>query len=287
MTIERRITGPRLLAVILMCCFAAGAGWLGTTGLLRVLASDPCGHETGCNPDTMALQLVGGLMLWLAAMLCVAGLVNSADENDRCRRMSAGLTFPLWFLLTLAGAYPADGTTHPWLLIPITVLALFALLVGVPAERRVARETAVHRRARLLNRRLVEHGATVPGTVTALAGTPATAAHRTGLRLTVRYRTLKGEDHEATRAGEFPSYALPQVGDRVTVRYDPLAPGDAEFAVRPPDEQPRDAASVLARELERLAVLHREGSLSSEEFALAKARLLTSVPEDGYSTASR
>ncbi|MFD5915652.1 DUF3592 domain-containing protein [Kitasatospora sp. NPDC058201] len=287
MTTERRITGPRLLALVLLCGLAVAAGRLGTAGLVRVPAADPCGRETGCDANAMVLEITCGLVCWLLSMVCAAALANNADEDDRCHRMSGGLILPVWLLLTLVGAYGADGAPRPWLLVPIGAFALIALLAGVPAERRVARETAVHRRARALARRLADHGVTVAGTVTALAEAATPAPRRVGLRLTVKYRTLDGEERATTQPGAFPAYALPRVGDRVTVRYDPRHPDGAEIAVRPPDEQSGDAVSVLARELERVAVLHREGLLDGAEFALAKARLLAPAPEAGYSTASR
>ena len=83
-------------------------------------------------------------------------------------------------------------------------------------------------------------------------------------------RVLRAE-HEAARgraappSGEYPRHAKPE----------PVAP-NGRSADRPRPLATTDTGPGLVDELERLAVLHRAGSLTDDEFHAAKARLLSS-----------
>ena len=51
-----------------------------------------------------------------------------------------------------------------------------------------------------------------------------------------------------------------------------------ESVQAPPAASPPDALSSTSAELQQLADLHREGSLTAEEFEAAKAKVLGSAP---------
>ncbi|WP_344441760.1 DUF3592 domain-containing protein, partial [Kitasatospora nipponensis] len=163
-----------------------------------------------------------------------------------------------------------------------------AAALAVPGRRRLRRDRAEARVRAEREERLSAHGVSAGGTVTELTGTGASVNDWPELRLTVRFEAADGAVWDTTHTDWFPVYRLPRVGDAVTVRYDPADPrltavelpeqGAAQGAKQEQEqeeEQGRAAEPEWPGALERLAALHRAGSLSEREFTLAKARLLS------------
>lgn len=104
-----------------------------------------------------------------------------------------------------------------WLPLLVAALALVSLVVGIAARRRKA-----VRRGEL--DRLVVEGQRVIGDVTAIP--TLTEGSALLAPWTVHFIDRSLTDRWVTSHGKFPRDDLPKVGDRVTVLYDPAAPGD-------------------------------------------------------------
>lgn len=264
----------RTLAAICWGLLCAGGGWLLSTAVVLIGGPDDCEVPPCHGGPITAVQLFGGL---LAGGL---GLVGTAAATGR-RTAGAPRLLPLAPVLLAAlaagllGAARTEGRTHPWLLAAAATAAVVAVPAAVLARPRRARQRRAYLTALATARRLEAHGVSTTGTVTAAEALHSTEDHAVELRLTVRYLAADGTEHARRHTGTYPVYDAPRVGSRVAVRYDPQDPATAAVGeLRPDAAAPQDARPPLTAELERLAALHREGSLDAVEFERAKAALL-------------
>lgn len=160
-------------------------------------------------------------------------------------------------------------------LIGFPVLLVLVGLIGARGNARRAAELE----------QFMARAVQVPGIVASITDTGVTINEDPRVALGIEYTREDGAPGRIERKQLVSRLNLPRVGDRVTVRYDPTGVKEAVFEF-PNTAEPSAAgnagvtdavpepASGLIASLERLAVLHREGALTDDEFASAKRRLL-------------
>ncbi|MFD8754273.1 DUF3592 domain-containing protein [Kitasatospora sp. NPDC059577] len=271
---ELRMGFGRTLATACSGLLCAGAGWLLSTAVVLIGGPDDCEVPPCHGGPITVVQLLGGI---LAAVL---GTVGTALGTGRAtpgspRRLPLAPVLLVSLAVALLGAARTGGRTHPWLLATAALALAVAVPAAVLARPRLARQRRAYLAALATARRLEAHGVSTVGTVTATETLRPAEDHKVELRLTVRYLTPDGTGHTRRHTGTYPVHDAPRAGSRIAVRYDPRDPATAAVgAPRPDTAPPRDARPPLTAELERLAALHREGSLDATEFERAKAALL-------------
>ncbi|MEV0188553.1 DUF3592 domain-containing protein [Kitasatospora purpeofusca] len=263
-----RLSRGRIVGLAVIAPFTAAAGWLTAAGLVRAFATDACGAERHCSALPTAGLLVAGLLLWPAALVAAASTAHGdAPTTEPSATSDRGVLLGC-LAVGLLGAALAEGVPGLWVLAPVLPLALLTAAL----DRRGARRWRAHRLAAARQDRLEREGITVPALITHVAAGGATYDDDPELRVTVGFRTADGADRTTTTVDTFPLHFPPRPGDRAEVRYHPADPENLRVTLAAPAAALRDGDVVAA--LERLADLHREGSLDAAEFAAAKALLL-------------
>ncbi|WP_030391314.1 DUF3592 domain-containing protein [Kitasatospora purpeofusca] len=263
-----RLSRGRIVGLAVTSVFTAAAGWLTATGLVRAFAADACGAERSCGSVSVVACLAAGIPLWLLCLVAAASTAHGDAPTSEPSASSDRGVLAGCLALGLLGASLANGDPHPWLLAPVLPLALLTAAL----DRRGARRWRANRLAAARQDRLEREGITVPALITHVATTGATDNDDPELRVTVGFRTADGADRTATTVDTFPVHLPPRPGGGAEVRYHPADPENLRITLATPAAS-RDGDVVSA--LERLAALHREGSLDTAEFAAAKALLLT------------
>ncbi|MFE7189814.1 DUF3592 domain-containing protein [Kitasatospora sp. NPDC057541] len=279
-----RLSSGRIVGLVVVSAFTATAGWLTATGFVRAFATHACGPEQGCGALGTTLYLAGGILLWLLCLVATATTAHGDAPTTEPSATSDRGVLLACLALGLLGAALANGSFHPWLLVPVLPLALLTAVLdrwGARRWRAFQRDSRIRAER---EDRLERHGVTVPGRITDLGHTGSTYNDCPELRITVAFTTVDGEQHTATVIEAFPAYDAPRRGDAAEVRYDPADPGNARASLvtgpapdagpAGPDAPPTPGLDLIAA-LERLAALHRDGSLDTAEFATAKARVLS------------
>ncbi|MER7703801.1 SHOCT domain-containing protein [Kitasatospora sp. NPDC097605] len=277
-----RLSSGRIVGLLLISAFTATAGWLTATGFVHAYATGACGPERRCDGLGTAGYLAGGILLWLLCLVATATTAHGdAPTTEPSATSDRGVLLGC-LALGLLGAALANGSFHPWALLPVLPLALLTAVLDRHGARRWHAFRLEGRRRAGQRDRLERFGVTVPARVTDL--TPADTD--TGLRVTVGFTTLDGAHRTATVTDTFPAHETPRRGGRAEVRYDPADPENTHVSLAAADPEPAgtvpaDALEVVAA-LERLAALHRDGALDTAEFAAAKARLLGTGSASGH-----
>ncbi|WP_380284576.1 DUF3592 domain-containing protein [Kitasatospora purpeofusca] len=274
-----RLNSGRIIGLVVISAFTATAGRLTATGFVRAYGTDACGVERQCNGLGTAGYLAGGILLWLLCLVATATTAHGdAPTTEPSATSDRGVLLGC-LALGLIGAALANGSFHPWLLVPVLPLALLTAVLDRYGARRWRAFRLETRRSADRQDRLEQYGITVPGRTTALAHTGNTYNDCPELRITVEFTTADGERRTTTVTDAFPAYDAPRRGAPAEVRYDPADPDNvhasliAEALPDAPAPAPVAALEVVAA-LERLAALHRDGALDTAEFTAAKARLL-------------
>jgi hypothetical protein len=224
------------------------------------------------------LSFLGGAVLWGGALFAVNQTTDGDYTDSYDQPIEPGALF--WGAATggLLGLSVAHVPATLWALVPLPFTALFSFLLGRKTWQARQRSIADKRRAARRTRRLAEDGEVVRGVITDLTSSGTSYSGGAWVRLTIRYTASDGVEYTETVSKTIPLVDLPRRGGGVTVRHLPENPRDFEVEVDregvPVDGAPVDT-STLVGELERLAVLRDSGHLSDEEFAWAKARLLS------------
>jgi hypothetical protein len=257
----------------------AGNALLGMA-LFHMLEIGSCGHPgmPPCPSSGWFIALPVGIVVSVLATILGGG----------------GLIFVGTFLAVglgslAAGAFGHNPETHGFAYVfggiftgVALLMALAGGLLGRSVRTRVAQAEA-----------LVRDGARAVGTVTDVHDTGVTVNDnpRVHLRLDIR-----PEDGAPAFTGEkavtVSRVKVPRVGDRFPVWYDRADPTRFALGTEVGDEAPPDVQALFAAagrrpaasadplgQIERLAALHRAGTLTDAEFEAAKARLLARLGE--------
>ncbi|GAA1390273.1 hypothetical protein GCM10009639_18800 [Kitasatospora putterlickiae] len=283
-----RLSSGRIVGLVLASGITATAGWLTATGFVRAYGTDACGPERQCNGFGTAGYLAGGILLWLLCLVATATTAHGdAPTTEPSATSDRGVLLGC-LALGLLGAALANGSLHPWPLIPVLPLALFTAVLDRHGARRWRAFRLDARRRAEQRGRLERHGVTVPGRITDLATTGEVSADRPELRVTVEFTTVDGARRTATVTDVFPVHETPRRGGPAEVRYDPADPENTRVSLTVPDPGPAAPAPVpvpaleVVAALERLTALHRDGALDTAEFTAAKARLLEPGSASGH-----
>ncbi|MFE7563678.1 DUF3592 domain-containing protein [Kitasatospora sp. NPDC057500] len=273
-----RLSGGRIVGLVLISVFTALAGQLTATGFVRAYGTDACGPEQQCNGFGTAGYLAGGILLWLLCLVATATTAHGdAPTTEPSATSDRGVLLGC-LALGLAGAALANGSFHPWTLVPVLPLALLTVVLDRHGARRWRTFRLEARRRAEQQGRLEQYGITVPGRVADLAATgDVVAGDLPELRVTVEFTTVDGTRRTATVTDAFPAHGTPHRGGPAEVRYDPADPENTRVSLTAADlgpAAPAPAALEVVAALERLTALHRDGALDTAEFTAAKARLL-------------
>ncbi|MFF7456691.1 DUF3592 domain-containing protein [Kitasatospora sp. NPDC008115] len=272
-----RLSSGRLFGLVLISVFTALAGQLTATGFVRAYGTDACGPEQQCNGFGTAGYLAGGILLWLLCLVATATTAHGDAPTTEPSATSDRGVLVGCLALGLGGAALANGSFHPWPLVPVLPLALLTVVLDRHGARRWRAFRLERRRRDEQQGRLEQYGITVPGRVVDLATTGAVSAGLPELRVTVEFTTVDGTRRTATVTDAFPAHETPHRGGPAEVRYDPADPQNTRVSLIAPDLEPTapaPAALEVVAALERLTALHRDGALDTAEFTAAKARLL-------------
>jgi hypothetical protein len=121
--------------------------------------------------------------------------------------------------------------------------------------------------------RLAFAGRRVFGRVTRVEDTGTTVNNRPRVRVEVEIPGEDGRVVTLTQKTTVSRFGLPRVGENVEVGYDPADPDGYVFRVASPPLEPGEGDPRLDR-LRQLGELRDAGVLTSEEFAVEKARVL-------------
>ncbi|MFJ9691810.1 DUF3592 domain-containing protein [Kitasatospora sp. NPDC101183] len=271
--------GPRLGAGRIIGLVACAASCLSSGLLLHLavtgfLGPATCEPATPCHDWSAALGYgAAALFVWVLGLTTAAGLAAGLGRNTPDRLPTTAIVLGA-VLLGYTGA--ALGLRMPPELLPglgvLTVLTLAASALGERGLRRRRREFVA---ARTVGLAVAARGVSSTGVVVVAEPTDRTHRGDPELMVTVRYPAGDGSEHRCTEIRFHPASARPRVGDRMAVRYDPSAPGDALLGELLPGPVPvRDAGPSLAVRLERLAERRRDGELDGTEYEEARRRLL-------------
>lgn len=267
------------------------SGFLMVSGIIATTQIGSCGDfsEQACPSGTGAdvFKIIGG------SFLLTIGAVMTMGMGVLLACVAAGIT--------LFAEHNGQIAT----LVGIFLIVLPGLIMlGVMGARRTAATRAVQTAA------FKAHAIMVPGVITAVNDTGVTINDNPRVAITVEYRRADGSTGRLEHKRTVSRVAIPGVGSQVTVWYDPtggkavveftapdpsLLSGGAGAGAGigaagigmgmnpamgitdavPPMYAPGSASSSpLVAALERLAALHRDGSLTESEYAHAKQRLL-------------
>lgn len=247
----------RVLGVIL----AVAAGILVVTAILTFTHVGACGDigEQACPSSTNVAvgEMIGGLVL------LVVGSIMTVGAGFLIFLFVGGIYALIRALSGPYGLISSDGiVVLCFLAIPV-VLFVIGLIstIGKP-------EDAVPNDFK-------ERAIRTDGVIVEIADTGMTINDDPRVKLTIDYVRNDGTTARIEHRQLVSRLAIPRPGERVTVLYDPE--GDrSEVEYDPAAAGPIvDAArGGMVAELERLAALHRDGSLTADEYARAKERLI-------------
>jgi hypothetical protein len=248
----------RVLGVVL----TVAAGILVVTAILTFTHVGPCGDigEQACpsGVTTAAGEIVGGIVLLVIGSIMTVG---------------AGILIFLFvggiyaWLRAVNGGYglmSSDGIVVVSFLAIPALLFLWGLGSVIFGKGGNAAPDDFKKRA-----------IRADGVIAEIADTGTTINDDPRVKLTIDYVRADGTTARIEHRQLVSRLAIPRPGERVTVWYDP--DGDrTELEYDPAAAAPIvDAAGGgMVAELERLAVLHRDGALTAAEYARAKERLL-------------
>ncbi|MER5351228.1 DUF3592 domain-containing protein [Kitasatospora sp. NPDC002551] len=268
-----RLSSGRIIGLVIVAGFTAAAGWLTATGFVHAYGTDACGPEQRCNGFGTAGYLAGGILLWLLSLVSAATTAHGdAPTTEPSATSDRGVLLGC-VALGLLGAALANGSFHPWPLVPVLPLALLTAVLDRHGARRWRAFRLEARRRADRQGRLEQYGVTVPGRITGLTPTGTTSNDCPELRLTVEFTTIDGARRTTTVTDAFPAFDAPRRGALTEVRYDPADPENVHASLTAGAVPDAPALDLIAA-LERLTALHRDGALDAAEFAAAKARLL-------------
>ncbi|MBB5867036.1 hypothetical protein F4553_000415 [Allocatelliglobosispora scoriae] len=256
----RRLTLARIAGIGCAALLTLAAGRLLVDGITIQ-------NEAGAESAGSALRIVGGLLLAITGLTWAGGLCY---RGGTAGRLPLGLV--LWICLSfgLLGGYWANRS--PVMLIVVAVTLPFAVLSVVMHERWRARQLGREQRDEGRVAALTARGVISSGVVIGVQQTGRTSGEDPELLLNVRF-TVDGSERTGTATAFYPEHDLPRSGDQVIVRYLPEDPAVVDIQENRVPVVPAPAGG-LSLELERLARLHRDGSLTDGEFSAAKSRLL-------------
>ena len=273
----------RIIGVIL----STAAGVLMVLGLLGITQVGSCGDigEQVCPAGTGAdvFMLIGG------SFLLTIGAIMTLGVGVFASCLAAAI-------ILLVKGNGAVTTIIATALIVIPGL----VLLGMLGARRTAATRAIQT-AQFKQRAIM-----VPGIVTAVRDTGVTINDNPRVGVMVSYQRIDGTAAEYERKSVVSRLSIPSPGERATVWYDPSGsnvvvelgqpalsadlPGayaaelarsvgvsdslpSAPFQNAEPEDSVPGSPTIVA-DLESLAALRRDGSLSEYEYSLAKQRLL-------------
>jgi hypothetical protein len=260
---NRRLTLGRLAGLVCAALLVLVAGRLFVEG---VTIQNTARAESASS----ALRIVGGLLVGTTGLTWAGGL---GYRGGTAGRLPFGLVMWVCLSFGLLGGYWANRS--PLLLVAIAALLPFAAVSVVLHERWRGRQLELERRAEDRVAALSARGRPASGVIIGVEQTGRTSGNDPELLLEVRF-TVDGQERIGTASRFYPEYDLPRTGDPVTVRYLPENPSvlDVREDRRPQTAAVPNQSPDLSAELDRLARLHRDGSLTDSEFTAAKARLL-------------
>ncbi|MEU4641585.1 DUF3592 domain-containing protein [Micromonospora sp. NPDC023814] len=272
----RRLDLGRLAGLACAAILSLAAGRLLVDG---ITLQNRAGEESAAS----ALRIFGGLLL---AITAVSWAGAAAYRGGTAGRLPLGLVMCVCTGFGLLGGYWANRSGL--LLIVIAALFPVAVLSVVLHGRWRSRQLDLERRAEERATALAARGRPTPGVIIGVEQTGRMHGDDPELRLNVRF-TVDGRERSGTASRFYPGYDLPRTGDPVTVFYLPEDPSILDIQENRQPQTPAPPAQAtyrgpepaayrepeLAAELERLARLHRDGSLTDAEFSAAKGRLLS------------
>lgn len=234
-----------------------------------------CGDvgEQVCPPGT-ATHVV---LMVVSIILAVVGAILTLGFGLLFSAIAGGVE------VLVKGSGTAAHITGPALIAGPVLLVVIGLIGSSASDKREAALEQFKARA-----------TRVPGAVILITDTGVSINDNPRVVLTVEYPDGDGAPVRIERKQVVSRLSLPRLGDPATVWYDPSGAQEAVFELVDASADP-DAATTTAdadlgfaavtdsvpepatgliASLERLSVLHREGALSDEEFAIAKRRLL-------------
>lgn len=260
---NRRLTFGRLagLGGAALLVFVAGRLFVDGVTLQNTARAESAGS---------ALRILSGLLVGIIGLTWAGGLGN---RGGTAGRLPFGLLMWVCLSFGLLGGYWANRS--PVLLGVIVAMLPFAVLSVVLHERWRGRQLAHERRAEDRVAALAARGRLTSGVIIGVEQTGRTVGDDPELLLNVRF-TVDGRERSGTASRFYPAYDLPRTGDPVTVRHLPEDPSvlDVQEDRRPQTAAVPNQLPDLSAELERLARLHQDGSLTDTEFTAAKTRLL-------------
>ena len=249
----------RILGLLL--CVVAGV--LLVSGILVATRVGSCGDvgEQACPSSA----ITGVFKIFGGAMLLVIGSIMTLGAGFIVGCLSAAVT------LLIEG----HGTVPKLVAPALIVLAVLVLLAAI-GSRRTARIQAAEE-ADFKARAVM-----VPGVVTLLKETGMTVNDNPRVAITVAYQRTDGTSAEYETKMLVSRLAIPRVGDTATLWYDHIGQKATMELLEPTpppvrNAEPEDSVPgnpTIVTDLERLAALRRDGSLSEDEYTLAKQRLL-------------
>lgn len=265
---------------------------------------------TQLRPLGLMLGLAGNIMLGLAIYKLISGGECGDYGQPVCSEetMWYGLLLPLGITLSIAACFLGGG----WLSFCGTFLAIgFGAMASAAFNPLPGMESfgwwfggmfvffglaplllipfaigAARKQARQLG--LLKTGRKGIGTVVRVRDTGMTINDDPRVEIVVRVEPGGGGAvFERSKRAVVPRVAIPRVGDRFPVWFDPADPDNwfmvTEIEPHAPDEIKRlfaearrtaDTGASPIEDLERLDALRRSGALTEAEFAVAKSRLL-------------
>lgn len=226
-----------------------------TWSVVDMIRGGDCGDvgQPACaHPVLDPVSLFAGLaLLIIASILTVAVGIPIA-------LLVAGIT-------ALVAAFTGPDTAPVLIVAAIPLGLLLVLAVAGLLHSRAATARAADQA------RFQDTASRADGVITAVTDTGMTTNDNPHVRLTIRYHRTDGTPAETTTKLLVSRLSIPRPGDPATVWYDPTGP---RTHIELPEPDPGSRSTTLATELERLATLHRAGTLTDPEFTQAKHRLL-------------
>lgn len=238
------------------------AGWVVAVVLPGLVAA------TAWDIDTDSTNLGGPFGVWIVGYLVQLGLFMTASRRTKKNNVLA------WIVASLL-PWVCDWTTVParWAAAPCAVVAILVAW-------RMYRSTAS-------SEHLVQSGVPATGTVLEVVKPKLmnVVINNVYIMRKLRLRIERADGvtpYEAVLKGTFMLGEIPNVGDTMSLRVDPHNPKHFETVDGAPSAPPKRSAETqsadgsVTDQLERLVQLRAAGSLTDEEFAQAKARVLGS-----------
>jgi hypothetical protein len=236
------------------------------TAILALVQTGTCGGDGAppCPPtiNVAVGELIGGILLVVigSIMTVAVGLLIF---------LLVGAVYAI--VRVFVDSSSATGSDLIVAAVFLAIPLLLAVIGFIIEGRRRRREAAMARFKEIAQR--------ADGVIAAVNDTGVTINENPQVRLIVNYQR---PDHIAAQAEKklvVPRLSIPRPGQPVIVWYDPSgSEAIVEFDPAAPAEPGVDALLDVPADrvtsLERLAALHRDGSLTDEEFTRAKTQLL-------------